>query len=184
MKLGKRKCSYCKEEFQKTSPLQYTCFPPKECSWKYQEELRKKKFLREAGKEKKVFYDKNKKLSQYESEARRPFQKWIRWRDRERPCISCGATKAKQWDGGHLYKAEIYSGLIFDENNCHRQCSQCNDYNSGNELAYREGLIKRYGEDYVKELEAKKDRLRNYKYSKEQLVEIKTEYQNRLKEIK
>lgn len=182
--MAKRKCKYCKEEFEKKSPLQYLCFPPKPCSWKYQEEQRKKRAKQEWNKEKKVLKEKLKTLSEYEKDARVWFQKWIRKRDESLPCISCGRSTAKQWDGGHFYKAEIYSGLIFDENNCHKQCSQCNDLYSGNELAYREGLIKRYGEGYVKDLENRKDAARNYKYSKDQLIEIKNEYQNRLKAIK
>ena len=132
-------------------------------------------------KEKKVLKEKLKTLGQYELEARQVFQKWIRERDKDLPCISCGCITAKQWDGGHYLKAELFSGLIFNENNCHKQCSTCNDYKSGNELEYRDGLIKRFGIELVNNLEATKNQFRNYKYTKQELIEIKNIYKFKLK---
>jgi hypothetical protein len=59
----------------------------------------------------------------------------------------------------------------------------CNQHLHGNESNYRIGLVKKIGEERVKWLEENKDRLRTYKYTKEQLIEIKKEYQQRLKEL-
>ncbi len=122
-----------------------------------------------------------KKLSQYEAEARKEFQSFIRLRDKDLPCISCGCLTAKQWDGGHFLKAELFTGLIFNERNCHKQCSRCNDFFSGNELEYRDGLIKRYGLTYVQEIEVLKPISRQYKFTKEELVKIKLKYKERIK---
>ena len=176
-----RRCKFCQERFQPTQPLQYLCFPPKNCAWKYQELLKENKFKKECRDQKKAFYDKHKKLSEYKSEAREVFQKWIRVRDFGLPCISCGCIVAKQWDGGHYLKAELFTGLIFHEKNCHAQCSVCNDHKSGNELEYRDGLIVRYGLDYVASLEAIKNDNRQYKFSKQELIDIKETYKNKLK---
>jgi hypothetical protein len=33
-------------------------------------------------------------------------------RDANENCISCGGNDKDLWDGGHLKKAEIYSGVI------------------------------------------------------------------------
>jgi hypothetical protein len=33
--------------------------------------------------------------------------------DANENCISCGGNDKDLWDGGHLKKAEIYSGVIF-----------------------------------------------------------------------
>jgi len=178
--LKDKKCKHCKNPFSPRNPLQYVCSPG--CAIARSAELNSKRFLADAKKEKKEWYDKNKTLSQLEAEARKPFQKWIRQRDANLPCISCGCKTAKQWDGGHYLKAEIYSGLIFSEENCHKQCSVCNDFKSGNELMYRDGLIKRYGAAFIENLEATKDQHRNYKYSRQQLVEIKEHYQSLLKQ--
>ena len=46
----------------------------------------------------------------------------------------------------------------------------------GNELNCREGLIARYGESYVIEIEQRATQLRNYKYNKDQLKEIREKY--------
>jgi hypothetical protein len=48
---------------------------------------------------------------------------------------------------GILKKAEIYSGVIFNPANCHKQCRKCKPL--GNELMYRQGLIQRYGLEYI-----------------------------------
>lgn len=122
-----------------------------------------------------------KTLGEHEKEARKVFQKWIRLRDEKLPCISCGCLTAKQWDGGHFLKAELFSGTIFYENNCHKQCSRCNDLYSGNELEYRDGLIARYGLDYVLEIESRKAASRVYRYTKDELKEIKNKYLNLIK---
>jgi len=125
--------------------------------------------------------EKTKTLSYYENEAKRVYQKWVRLRDAHLPCISCGKT-SNRYDGGHFFDAGIYSGLIFHPFNCNKQCSyNCNKMLHGNKLNYRIGLIKKIGDDNVKWLEENKDRLRNYKYSKEELIEIKKLYQDKIK---
>jgi hypothetical protein len=104
-------------------------------------------------------------------------------RDKDDPCISCGRY-ADRYDGGHYFKAELISGLIFHEDNVHKQCSRpCNKDLHGNEANYRIGLIKKIGEERVRWLEENKDRLREYKYTREELIEIKKKYQKKLKEL-
>ena len=120
--------------------------------------------------------EKLKTLGKFESEAKTEFQKYIRKRDAEFPCISCGTVTADLWDGGHFKKAEIYSGVIFDEMNCHKQCRKCNRFLGGNELNFREGLIARYGEDYVLQIEQKAVHTRNYKFTKDELKELREKY--------
>lgn len=122
-----------------------------------------------------------KTLGQYEAEAKKVFQRWIRLRDEGKECVSCGTMNPKQWHGGHFKKAEIYSGLIFDERNVHRQCSKCNVFLGGNEGEYRIGLVNRFGEQFVNELEQDSQRLRSYKYTKDELIEIKKKYLDKCK---
>jgi len=86
------------------------------------------------------------------SKAKSTFQKWCRERDEGEPCISCGTMDAK-WDGGHYFKAELYSSLIFNEMNVNKQCAYCNSWSDGNIIGYRRGLIKKYGKKKVNELE-------------------------------
>ena len=128
--------------------------------------------------------DSLKTLTQLEGEAKKPFQKFIRLRDADKPCISCGSFTASIWDGGHFYKAEIYSGLIFNEDNCHKQCRKCNSFLGGNENNYRLGLIERYGEPFVLNLDKLAISKRNYKYERKELTGIKKYYQKQINLIK
>lgn len=124
-----------------------------------------------------------KTLSQYEAEAKRSFQKWIRLRDAGKNCISCDKPNDLM-DGGHFKKAEIYSGVIFHEMNAHSQCRKCNRYLNGNELNYRLGLIKRYGEEYANFIEDLANSTRIKKYTKQELIDIKKKYDLLIKFIK
>jgi hypothetical protein len=125
-----------------------------------------------------------KTLSQYESEAKKSFQKFIRLRDKDLPCISCGNPNAKDWCGSHYFPAGIYSGLIFDERNCHRSCNTyCNLYLSGNLLNYRIGLINRYGQDFITALENDANTKKDYKYTKDELIALKRKYDDLSKEL-
>lgn len=131
--------------------------------------------------EKKKLIEKTKTLSKYESEAKKSFQKWIRLRDGDLPCISCNENGKDIWDGGHFFKAEIFSGLIFDIRNCHKQCRKCNRFLGGNEIQYRMGLVNRFGKELVEQLEIESDSKRVYKYSKQELIDIKNKYDFKIK---
>jgi hypothetical protein len=136
--------------------------------------------------EKKIIKEKKdslKTLGQLEAESKRVFQKFIRLRDKDLPCISCGVENTNLWDGGHYKKAEIYSGVIFDENNVHKQCRKCNRYLGGNELNYRQGLIGRYGNEFVENIENTANETRQKKYTREELLEIKNIYLKKIKEL-
>ncbi len=171
------RCLCCKDKFKPKYFLQKYCMEKNECIKAFVESNREKKWKQEKAELK----EKLKTLGEYEKEARIVFQKWIRMRDTMQPCISCGTFDSPQFDAGHFYSANQFSGMIFNEDNVHKQCSYCNDYLSGNILAYREGLIKRYGLEFVERLERQKDSGRNYKYTKPELIEIKNKYKQLLK---
>jgi hypothetical protein len=124
-----------------------------------------------------------KTIGEYKEDAKKSFQKWIRLRDSELPCISCNNANTNDWAGGHYFSAGKYSGLIFDERNCHKQCNTyCNKNLSGNLLEYRKGLVKRFGIDFVEQLESESDSKRNYKFTKEELIAKKLQYDIKIKE--
>lgn len=171
-KLRAKKCKECGEKFKPVRPLQMVCGFKCAASYARAQEWKKRK---------KKLKEKTKTLTNYKNEARKVFQKWIRQRDKDLPCISCGNRDTEYWNAGHYKKAELYSGLVFDERNISKQCVRCNLYLDGNEANYREGLIKRYGEDYVLQLERDADLTRDKKYTKEELIEIKKYYREKLK---
>ena len=124
-----------------------------------------------------------KSIARLINDARTPFQKWIRLRDVNDGCISCSSLNVKLWHAGHYFKAELYTGLIFHEMNVNKQCEKCNTYGGGNESGYRIGLIKKYGEEAVKELESISDKNREYKFERDEIKQIKKKYQLKLKEL-
>jgi len=85
------------------------------------------------------------------------FNTWIRERDRDLPCISCGRQNNVQYHAGHLMTVGAYPNLRFDEDNVHKQCVHCNKELHGNILEYRERLIDRIGEERFRALEARKN---------------------------
>ena len=89
--------------------------------------------------------------------------RWVRLRDTEvmtngryGNCICCGRHKAfEQLEAGHFIRSR-HMGTRWHEKNINAQCSYCNRWLGGNELKYREGLIKKYGPGIIDELEVEK----------------------------
>lgn len=108
--------------------------------------------------------------------ARAVFQAAIRRRDVKEPCPSCGSFTKKKWDAGHYYKAELYSNVIFDEENVHKQCVYCNRDLAGNLIEYRKGLVARIGAERVQKLEERAKKSSAHTYSNEFFEEIIKKY--------
>lgn len=142
----------------------------------------KKKVEKEEKQETRKQKEANKSIAQLKQDARKVFQKWIRMRDIDDTCICCNES-AELWDAGHYYKAEIYSGVIFDEINVNKQRKFCNKHLHGNEGNYRIGLIKKYGEKAVLDLDKRAIETKGKKWSREELSEIKNKYSNKLKNL-
>ena len=88
------------------------------------------------------------------------FSIFIRQRDAQNNgfgnCISCGRPVFwKNADCGH-YNNRKHMATRYDEVNCNLQCRACNRFDEGNMSGYRHGLIKKYGEEKVIELEMRK----------------------------
>jgi gamma-glutamylcyclotransferase (GGCT)/AIG2-like uncharacterized protein YtfP len=90
------------------------------------------------------------------------FNRWIRNRDKDQPCISCGRYVTLQ--AGHFYSAGHYPGLRFDPDNVHGQCLRCNMYLSGNLIEYQNGLLGRIGEQRLAKLCFKADQYKKQSY--------------------
>lgn len=101
------------------------------------------------------------------------FNAWIRNRDKDKGCISCGASVT---EAGHYLSAGHYSALRFNEMNTNGQCTRCNCFLSGNLIKYRQGLVKRYGELKVLQLENSVAVRSVKKYSRFELESIIQEY--------
>ena len=111
-------------------------------------------------------------LPKLKKKAQETFNAWIRDRDKDSGCISCGA---KIDHAGHYFSAGHYSALTFDEMNVHGQCLRCNNFLHGNLISYRMGLVERYGDNAVYELE-KQSRNKVKKWDRIELEEIILKY--------
>lgn len=92
-------------------------------------------------------------LSHWQKKAMMACHAYIRWRDRDDPCISCGRHHKGQYHAGHYRPAGINSALRYDERNIHKQCAPCNNHKSGNLVEYRKSLISKLGADVVQWLD-------------------------------
>ena len=114
--------------------------------------------------------------------AQNAFNAYIRERDKHLGCVSCDKTKdwEGQWHAGHYKSVGARGDLRFNEDNCHRQCSVCNNYLSGNLVNYRLELENRIGFNRLLalEVELKPKRLRAEDYRA-----IAQEYKEKIKQI-
>lgn len=116
---------------------------------------------------------KTKSLPELLKLAQKVFNKYIRERDLERGCISCGG---KVQQAGHYFSQGHHSSLRYSEINTNGQCIHCNMYLSGNLIKYRQGLVKRYGEKGVLKLEQNADLHKAWKWDRIELEEIISKY--------
>ena len=118
--------------------------------------------------------------------AQKSFNSYIRARDADKPCISCGktlqaATIGGAFDCGHYRSIGSAVHMRFVEDNAHGQCKHCNRHLAGNHIAYRQGLLDRVGVRAV-ELIERDQTLR--KYTHEGLIEIDRYYKAEAKRLK
>ena len=118
--------------------------------------------------------------------AQAAFNAFIRGRDKKQPCISCNTAKVKTyhmasgWDAGHYRSRGANPELRFNEDNCFKQCVNCNRDVSGNVVNMRIGILKRIGKDRLDAIEGPHSAK---KYTADELRSIATEYKAKLKDI-
>jgi hypothetical protein len=108
--------------------------------------------------------------------TQREFNAYIRLRDANLPCVSCGRFHQGQWHAGHYRTTKSQPALRYNELNCWRQCAPCNNHKSGNITEYRIELIRRIGIDLVEWLE--KDHKQPAKWTIEELKALRKYYKN------
>lgn len=177
-----KKCRVCRETFTPSKPLQVVCSPncallhAKQKGEKERKALDKteRKAIREAK-------EKIKPRAAYIKEAQAAFNAWVRARDADQPCISCGRHHQGKYDAGHYRSVGSNPALRFEPLNCHRQCVPCNQHKSGNAIEYRIGLVARIGAEAVAWLEGPHEPKR---YSIDDLKQIKARYVALVRDIK
>ena len=119
-------------------------------------------------------------------EAQIAFNAFIRARDRDKPCICCGAPLGAgevggAFDCGHYRSTGSAPHLRFDERNAHAQRKVCNRWGAGRAVDYRIGLVARLGLEAVEALESDN---RIHRWTREELIAIRDHYRKALKESK
>jgi hypothetical protein len=123
-------------------------------------------------------------LSDWLKIAQQHFNTFIRNRDKDKGCISCGKELRKgNTDAGHYFSSGGHYNVRFNEDNVHGQCSRpCNKDKSGNLIEYRNGLINRIGIERLEKLDLIANETR--KFTIEEVKEIIEKYKNLNKNIK
>lgn len=82
------------------------------------------------------------------------FTKYIKKRDKN-TCFTCGKIAEKHGIGGGHYKPAGACGLdyYFSEINVNAQCTYCNLTLQGDQVNYRERLVRKYGEKVVLDID-------------------------------
>lgn len=179
--LKPKTCAYekCGREFMPLKPMQNVCGPL--CAVR--------KVRADKAKERGETRARKKALETVRSvmpTAQRWFNKFIRMRDRDQPCISCGKPFGDSGafhagrDAGHYRSIGSASHLRFHEDNVHAQCVKCNQYGAGRAVDYRLGLVARIGLHRVEALETNNE---PHKWTLEEVRAVVDTYKAKCKEI-
>ena len=173
--MKQKKCRVCKEKFPYFNSTQVACSP--KCAI----ELVKLNKSKEYDKKTKELKASIKTKADWLKEAQTANNAYIRERDHDDPCISCGRHHQGQYHAGHYLSRGACPELRFHPLNNHKQCQPCNNHLSGNLVNYRVNLIKKIGLDMVEWLEGPHE---PQKLSIEDIKEIKEYYKEQFKLIK
>lgn len=171
------RCKNCKEKFEPIRFNQKYCLKD-ECVRVFVQVVKEKTWKQTKVKMKNDI----KTNSDWLKEAQKVFNQYIRLRDKNQTCISCGSKLASKYDAGHFYSMGGHKAVTFDEDNVHAQCVACNQFKSGNLINYREGLIKRIGEAKLNDLSQRANQTR--KYTNDELKELIKTYKQKINEIR
>jgi len=163
-----KKCPICSNEYLPWSSTQKTCneIP---CAMAFAKQQSAEKQAREIRKQEKLQRDdlrerreRLKGIAEWQKEAQTAFNRYIRWRDYYKPCVSCGGTLQHRGsyttgsavDASHYRSRGAASHLKFNVFNVHSACTRCNRQLSGNVVEYRTRLIERIGITLVERIES------------------------------
>lgn len=146
IKIKPKKCKVCQIVFTPARQLQGVC--GYECAKIHAEKLK----VNKAKQEKKILKEKLKTQKDYLQELQKIFNTYIRERDKNRGCVSCGKSFTQKYDAGHFYSVGKYPNLRFHIHNVHGQCVECNQHRHGNINEYSLRLGDRIGSENLLKL--------------------------------
>lgn len=176
------KCKQCRAPFVKFRMEQKTCLNP-ECLVKQgriEATKREAKAERAERAETKAKLLELKPLQYWLKRAEKAVNAFIRERDKDQPCISCGTHDASEWHAGHWISVGASSALRFAPANIHKQCHQCNWFEGGRASDYEARLPARIGQA---EFDRIKFAPRARKWTREECRAIEAEYRGKIRAI-
>lgn len=171
----KRTCKACKTKFQPFRSFEAWCSP--ECGVVVAKERLAKQEAKKDRERKQAL----KSRRDWMSEAQAALNAYVKERDREHNCISCGQWFDGNYQAGHYLSRGARPNLALVESNVHKQCIKCNMHLSGNQAEYRIGLVAKIGLEAVEALESDHT---PRKYGVDELKEIRDFYRKKLRELK
>lgn len=160
MKAKTKPCKHCGERFDPEDmyrpPAGLFCTVGHALAYARKKEEAKREKQRKADRkvQRKADTEKRKALmtrSQWYKRLERLVNQYVRWRDRDEPCCTCGTTNpAIKYDAGHFYTVAARSDIRFELTNIHKQCSRnCNQYGAGMRNEYEKFIARKYGAAHV-----------------------------------
>lgn len=177
-----KRCKSCREPFTPSRPLQSACGV--QCAIALtnarNDKIRKAEESAQRARHR-IAKERIKTKGEHAKEAQAAFNEFIRLRDKDLPCVSCGRHHEGKYDAGHFRTVGGNPALRFEPMNCAKQCVPCNRHKSGDIINFRLELIRRIGADKVDWLEGPHEPKR---YTIEDLKAIKAEYRAKVRELK
>jgi hypothetical protein len=180
-KIRKKRCKTCNKQFTPFNSLQKVCSVT--CAIKLTNKIKKEneetiELLVKKKKERVA-------LGTLIGYTKTKVHKYVRERDKGKPCISCGCNYSDDFDAGHFYPSSKFTSIKFDLDNIHGQCIQCNRYKEGNFEMYSLNLPNRIGIDNYNKLvkRAKNSKKVVKKWNREELKAIQKEINVKMKEL-
>lgn len=178
-----RKCAVkaCRKPFAPRSMTHKTCGP--ECAQEYVrlEKARSDRRERQEGLRKLM------RKADHIADCQKAFNAWVRFRDRNEPCIDCDkfagtdTITGGKFDAGHYLSRGSHPHLRFDERNVFKQLKSCNRPGGTTAASFRVGVEKRIGREALEALES--DYTPRH-YTVDQLIAMTAHYKKKLKDLK
>ncbi|MBI0431676.1 recombination protein NinG [Pectobacterium parmentieri] len=187
------RCKICREWFHPRFPNEQWCCPEHGAEYgiilrekeKLKAEQRRRKETQQERRSLKIRKAELQPVSHFKKQAQQAFNAFIRARDHDQPCISCGETNPPdlhggQWDCGHFKTVGGFPEMRFIEANAYRQCKSCNAGSAKYgakaatvERMYRASLAEKFGQELVDWLDGPHE-MTNYR--KDDYIRIRDEY--------
>lgn len=142
------KCKHCKIKFEKKYAFQQFCLSDDECIKAFNESVKyakEKQKAKQWQKEKKEIKEKLMTKSDYEKLLQKEINTIVRLIDKGFICISSGKPLNDKFDAGHFYSVGSNPSLRFNLLNIYAQSVYANQYLSGDQINFINGINENYG---------------------------------------